>query len=228
MNVPCKLCYLFQEYVRRFPSLGRNVQSIAQNNCLASVNAKKKSKRLQRTQNGYVPCKSNLRGAIHESLSQPQLSLPGVRQKVSLTQHVCPANCMLAAPNYCRKYIPENIKTLTWKTCRSLHAQSCAVQEEKARITVSSLVVSWVSILLHGCLQICAGRFCHECSLQHCYLFQESVGRIPWLGACARLSMLATTYKRTFRHPPQRHVNCSKFKVVFFRRRKRVSLSQVL
>ena len=113
MNVPCKLCYLFQEYVRRFPSLGRNVQSIAQNNCLASVNAKKKSKRLQRTQNGYVSCKSNLRGAIHESLSQPQLSLPGVRQKVSLTQHVCPANCMLAAPNYCRKYIPENIKTLT-------------------------------------------------------------------------------------------------------------------
>ena len=124
MNVPCKLCYVFQEYVRRFPSLGRNVQSIAQNNCLASVNAKKKSKRLQRTQNGYVSCKSNLRGAIHESLSQPQLSLPGVRQKVSLTQHVCPANCMLAAPNYCRNYMPENIKTLTWKTCRSLHAQS--------------------------------------------------------------------------------------------------------
>ena len=113
MNVPCKLCYLFQEYVRRFPSLGRNVQSIAQKNCLASVNAKKKSKRLQRTQNGYVSCKSNLRGAIHESLLQPQLSLPGVRRKVSLTQHVCPANCMLAASNYCRNYITENIKTLT-------------------------------------------------------------------------------------------------------------------
>ena len=125
-----------------------------------------KSKRLQRTQNGYVSCKSNLHGAIHESLLQPQLSLPGVRQKVSLTQHVCPANCMLAAPNYCRNYMSENIKTLTWKTCRSLHAQSCAVQEEKARITVSSLVVSWVSILLHGCLHICAGWFCHECSLQ--------------------------------------------------------------
>ena len=113
-----------------------------------------------------MSCKSDPHGAIHDSPPQPQLSLPGVRQKVFLTQHVCSANCMLAAPDYCRKYMPENIKTLTWKTCRSLHAQSCAVQEEKARNTVSSLVVSWVSILLHGCLQICAGWFCHECSLQ--------------------------------------------------------------
>ena len=80
---------------------------------LVLVNTWEKSKRLPRIRSSLASCKSNLRGAIHESLLPPQLSLPGVRQKISLTWDVCPANCMLAASSDCCNYIPENIKTFT-------------------------------------------------------------------------------------------------------------------